>query len=261
MGNSNSGRLWGALLASALGGFLLYYSGRQGSDDALAFAAVVIGMLLFGATVWLLSRAHRAGTYTPSDDELSHREWRWFQFLRFGAVAAAVLLPIRLYVGYEWLEAGLEKVGSPAWTGARAGTAVQGFVRGALERSTGEHPAVQGWYAWFLREAVLPNAGVFGWMVAWGEVLVGIALLAGFLTGVSAFFGGVMNANFLLAGTVSTNPILLALELVLIVGWRTAGWLGLDRWLLPKLTSLWDRRAGSVEASPGYTGDRARSAT
>ena len=249
MGGGDRGRMAGALLASVVGAFLLYYSGRQGSEEGLAFAAVVVGALVFAATLWFLSRGYRPGAYTPSGDELPHREWRWYQFLRFGAPAAVLLLPIRLYVGYEWLEAGLEKVGSPVWTGARAGVAVRGFAQGALQQTGGEHPAVQGWYAWFLREAVLPNAALFGWLVAWGEVVVGIALILGLLTGVAAFFGGVMNANYLLAGAVSTNPILLALELALIIGWRAAGWLGLDRWVIPRLTPLWDRRPDAVATS------------
>ena len=240
--NNNRGRLVAALVAAVVGALLLFYSGRQGSEEGLAFAAVIVGVLLFAATLWALSRGYRPGRYTPSDDELPHREWRWYQFLRFGYLAAPLLLPIRLYVGYEWLVAGLEKVSSPAWTGAQAGAGVQGFVQGALQQAGGDRPNVQGWYAWFLQEAALPNAALFGWLVAWGELLVGIALILGLLTGVAAFFGGVMNANFLLAGTVSTNPILLALELVLIVGWHTAGWWGLDRWIIPRLQPLWRRR-------------------
>ncbi len=232
---------WWTLGAAVVGALLLFYSSRPGSDQGLGFTSVVVGVLLFLVTLWLLSRSYRPGSYTVSEDEIPHREWRWFQFLRFGYGASLLLLPIRIYVGYEWLQAGIEKVGSPAWTGSQAGAAVRGFAQGALAKTAGEHPDVQGWYAWFLREVVIPNSALFGWLVAWGEVLVGIALILGFLTGVAAFFGGVMNANYLLAGTVSTNPILLALELVLIVGWRPAGWWGLDRWIIPLISQAWTR--------------------
>ena len=231
-----------ALVAAVGGGFLLYYSGRRESDHGLAFAALLAGVLLFIATLAYLSSDHAMGTYEATGEEFRSREWRWHHFLRFGYAAAPLLLPIRLYVGYEWLNSGLEKVGSTTWTGDQAGAAIEGFVQGALEQATGAFPAVQGWYAWFLREVVLPNAEVFGWLVSLGEVLVGAALVLGVLTGVAASFGGVMNANFLLAGTVSTNPILLALELVLIVGWRPAGWWGLDRWIIPQLGRDSDRR-------------------
>jgi thiosulfate dehydrogenase [quinone] large subunit len=57
----------------------------------------------------------------------------------------------------------------------------------------------------------LPYAGTWSYIVAFGEVLVGIGLILGALTGIAAFFGIFMNFNYLLAGTVSTNPILLAL--------------------------------------------------
>ena len=39
---------------------------------------------------------------------------------------------VRVYVGYAWLMAGWEKLGSPAWTGNKAGAAVTGFLKGAL---------------------------------------------------------------------------------------------------------------------------------
>ncbi len=53
------------------------------------------------------------------------------------------------------------------------------------------------------------------------------------LTGLAAFFGGFMNFNYLLAGSVSVNPILLVLEIGLVLAWRIAGWWGIDRWLVP----------------------------
>jgi thiosulfate dehydrogenase [quinone] large subunit len=45
--------------------------------------------------------------------------------------------------------------------------------------------------------------------------------------------------NYLLAGSVSINPILFLLELLLILAWRTAGWWGLDRFILPILGTPW----------------------
>jgi len=48
-----------------------------------------------------------------------------------------------------------------------------------------------------------------------------------------------MNLNYLFAGTVSINPIMLVLQLLLILAWRTAGWLGLDRYLLPAIGTPW----------------------
>ncbi|HML21175.1 MAG TPA: hypothetical protein PKD09_05985 [Aggregatilinea sp.] len=56
---------------------------------------------------------------------------------------------------------------------------------------------------------VLPNAGTFSYVVAAGETLVGMA----------AFFGCFMNANYLLAGSVSSNPALFILALLLVLAW------------------------------------------
>ena len=48
-----------------------------------------------------------------------------------------------------------------------------------------------------------------------------------------------MNFNYLLAGTVSTNPILGILGILLILAWRVAGYYGADRYLLPLLGTPW----------------------
>lgn len=145
-------------------------------------------------------------------------------------------LLVRLYVGWLWLEAGLGKVGSPEWTGAQAGEGVRGFLRGAIEKASGDSPDVSGWYARFLENVALPNAELFSYAVAYGELAVGIALILGLLTGAAAFFGGVMNLAYLLAGTLSSNPLLLVGAALLVAAWRVAGWWGLDRFVLPRLT-------------------------
>jgi thiosulfate dehydrogenase (quinone) large subunit len=159
------------------------------------------------------------------------------QFL-FGDTRLAPLWTIiRLYVGYEWLTAGWGKLTNPAgvWVGEKAGTAVTGFLNGALGKTGGDHPDVQGFYAWFIQNLALPNATLFSYLVTFGEIFVGIALILGLFTGIAAFFGGFLNANFLLAGTVSSNPVLFVLATLLVLAWRTAGYWGLDRWLLPRL--------------------------
>jgi thiosulfate dehydrogenase [quinone] large subunit len=150
---------------------------------------------------------------------------------------APVWAIIRLYLDYEWLAAGWGKLTNPAgvWVGAKAGTAVTGFIQGALAKTGGEHPDVSGWYATFLQQVALPNAAVFSYLVTFGEILVGVALILGLLTGIAAFFGGFMNASYLLAGAVSTNPLLFILATWIVLAWRVAGYWGLDRWVLPLL--------------------------
>jgi thiosulfate dehydrogenase [quinone] large subunit len=148
-------------------------------------------------------------------------------------------LLIRIYVGWEWLNAGLEKVQSPMWVGDKSGAALAGFLQGSLAKTAGAHPDVSSWYASFLSGIVMHNLSLFSYLVTYGEILVGIALILGILTGVAAFFGAFMNMNYLLAGTVSTNPVLLLLEILLILAWKVAGWWGLDRFALPLLGTPW----------------------
>lgn len=152
---------------------------------------------------------------------------------------AWVWLILRVYVGWQWFLAGYEKVMSPAWTGSQAGVAIQGFLMGALKKTGGAHPDVSGWYADFLNGFVLNNTVFFSYLIAYGELLVGIALILGMFTGIAAFFGGFMNMNYMFAGTVSINPLLFLIELFLVLAWRVCGWYGLDRFLLPLLGTPW----------------------
>lgn len=150
-------------------------------------------------------------------------------------------LILRIYVGYEWLIAGWGKVNNPAWVGPKAGVAISGFLNGALEKTAGPHADVSPLYAAFIHNVAIPNASLFSYMVAYGEVLVGIGLILGAFTGIAAFFGAFMNMNYLFAGTVSTNPLLFMIELFLILAWRSAGWFGIDRFLLPMLGTPWQK--------------------
>jgi uncharacterized membrane protein YphA (DoxX/SURF4 family) len=114
------------------------------------------------------------------------------------------------------------------------------FVRGGFARSaTGMAP--ESWPFWrsFLRSVVVPHASLFGWMVALGELALGIALLVGFLTRVAAAGGLLLLFTILLGQTyvpgsswvtwvtagLTTKFAILLLLLILAVG--HAAW-GLD---------------------------------
>jgi thiosulfate dehydrogenase [quinone] large subunit len=161
------------------------------------------------------------------------------RFLFADTKMTLVWLVLRIYVGYQWVEAGFGKITNPLWVGDKAGVGLRGFLTNALTKSTGPHADVSSWYASFLHGFVLSHAALFSYIVSFGELLVGIALILGIFTGVAAFFGGFMNMNYLFAGTVSTNPLMFIVELLLILAWRVAGWLGFDRYLLPLLGVPW----------------------
>lgn len=182
-------------------------------------------------------------------------EPRFARFLFADTRIAWLWLIVRLYCGWQWFVAGLGKLTGTSYdigtfgqpeTGGRwvltnhDGTAIVAFSNFALLKAPGGklatgHIDVQPWYAWFLQHIVIPNAAFFAYLITFGELLVGIGLILGLLTGIAAFFGVMMNANYLLAGTVSSNPILLILGALLMMAWRVAGYYGLDRFLLPYL--------------------------
>jgi len=151
-------------------------------------------------------------------------------------------LILRVYLGYNWLMAGIEKLDNPAWT--QTGAALKGFWTNAvLVPQAPARPAIAyDWYRAFIQ--ALLNSGSQVWfskLVVFGEILVGVALILGFFTGFSAFFGGFMNWNYMMAGTASTNPLLFILAILIILAWKVAGWWGVDRWLLPLLGTPWQR--------------------
>lgn len=167
-----------------------------------------------------------------------------YHFFMFDRRMAWLWFFVRLYVGWEWLSAGWEKLHSPAWIGTKAGVALSGFVHGALAQTSGAHPNVQWWYAAFLRYAVLPHAMIWTYLVPWGELLVGIALILGFLVGISTLFGMLMNFDYMLAGAISVNPMMFMLSVWLVLAWRISGYWGVDYYALPILRRFWQRPSG-----------------
>ncbi len=149
-------------------------------------------------------------------------------------------LIIRVWLGYQWLEAALHKIGAPAWTGN--GAALKGFWEAAIRiPPPPARPAIAfDWYRTFLQYLLTIQAYTwFAKLVAYGELLVGVALIIGVFVGIAAFFGGLMNWNFMMAGSASTNPMLFLVAILLILGWKVAGYYGLDAYLLPILGTPW----------------------
>lgn len=167
--------------------------------------------------------------------------------------AAWVWLIPRLWIGYQWVDAAIHKIGNPAWT--ETGEALKGFWLGATAIPETGRPAIAfDWYRGFLQ--ALLEAEAYTWfakLVAYGELLVGIALIIGAFTGIAAFFGALMNWNFMMAGSASTNPVLFSIAIGLILAWKVSGLVGADRVLLLWLGTPWTRSAAREPASAGRT--------
>lgn len=162
------------------------------------------------------------------------------RFLFSNSRAGLLWLPIRLFVGFAFLGAGLTKLGESSWTGG--GSAIAGFWANAVKiPADGGHAAITyGWYRDFLNILINNHTeSWFAWVILLGEIAVGVGLVLGILTGFAAFGGVLMNMTFLLAGSSSTNPILFSMGIGLILAWKVAGYYGVDRYLLPRLGTPW----------------------
>lgn len=180
-------------------------------------------------------------------DLLKRRQHRVIEdpkFIRvlFNDVRFSVLwLAVRVWLGWQWIDSATHKIGVPAWT--ETGEALKGYWERAVAiPESGRPPIAFDWYRSFLQG--LLDAEAYTWfakLVAYGELLVGIALIIGAFVGIAAFFGAFMNFNFMLAGSASTNPVLFIAALLLMFAWKTAGFIGADYFLLNWIGTPWGR--------------------
>jgi thiosulfate dehydrogenase (quinone) large subunit len=153
---------------------------------------------------------------------------------------AFVWLLVRIGVGLVWIENAVRKLNDPAWM--ETGEALRNYWANAVKiPETGRPPITFDWYRSFI-QGMLDN-GWYTWFakfVAIGELLVGVALVVGLFVGIAAFFGAFMNWNYLMAGSTSMNPLLFVAALLLMFAWKTAGYIGLDRWIVPLFGATWE---------------------
>jgi len=160
--------------------------------------------------------------------------------------ASVLWLAVRLWLGYQWINAGYQKLWgserSAFWYGNGAG--VKGFATaGVAGSASGKSGASYGWWAGFLHNFVIPNASWIAKVVTLAEILIGVAILLGFFTGAAAAAGLSLNVIYMFSGSSGVNPMYAALSVLLILAWRNAGWFGLDRFALPAWARL---RSGGV---------------
>lgn len=155
------------------------------------------------------------------------------KFIRENVYAAGLLTLLRLYLGWDWMTHGYDKL--------TKGFDASGFLKNAVAKPVLEtgtqnklYPTIHG----FLESFALPNAKLFNVLIPWGEFLVGVGLLLGCLTTAAMFFGVMMNFMFMFAGTVSSNPWLILLGTIILVAGANAGKFGADYYVLPYLRKL-----------------------
>ncbi len=139
---------------------------------------------------------------------------------------------LRIGLGWVWLSAAIEKLQAfPDYVGAHVGTAVAGFLEGALAQTSGAHAQVTAEWAWLIHVLFLPTAGFWSIVVTFGELAVGLGLIVGLFTGTALMAALVMNLAYMLSGSATVNPPMFALEVAMLaVGPAVAYW-GLDHLL------------------------------
>lgn len=176
-----------------------------------------------------------------------------FQRLFTDRRAAWLWLPIRVWLGLQWLEAGSHKITDAAWMDG--GLALKGFWTNAVAIPENGRPLIAfDWYRSFLQTLLDVEAYTwFGKLIAVGETMIGIALIVGALVGVAAFFGAFMNWNFMMAGSASTNPLLFVVAIGLLLAWRVSGYIGLD-YILFNAQRIRDWMAARRQSAPSGSG-------
>src|SRR5688572_27119227 len=106
-----------------------------------------------------------------------------FIYFLFNHRRASILwLVVRVWLGWQGFEAGLGKVQNPAWM--QTGEALKGFwTRAVMIPEQGRPPIAYDWYRSSIQSML--DSGSYVWfakLVAVGELLVGIAMIFGFLT-------------------------------------------------------------------------------
>ena len=179
-----------------------------------------------------------------------------FQHTQAGRLSAAGAVVGGLAVDRGGL-AQAHQSGLDGWLGPRHPRLLAEGARGRT--GNGQPEIAFPWYRGFIQLLVDSHAqGWFSKLIAFGELAVGIALVLGAFTGLAAAGGLLMSESYMLAGTAATNPLLALLEILLILAWKNAGDIGLDRFLLPNLIPWWSPRDAGFDRAEGRrrTADR-----
>jgi thiosulfate dehydrogenase [quinone] large subunit len=107
------------------------------------------------------------------------------------------ILPLRLFLAFSFLAAGLDKLGDPTFLDPAA----RDYLGNQITRFAPGTPLEP-----FLQNFALPNATLFGIMTLGGELCIGLALLLGLLTRFSAAMGMFLNLTFFLSATWDIHP-------------------------------------------------------
>ena len=140
-------------------------------------------------------------------------------------VTSPVWLVLRIYLASIWMQFGVAKLRG----GWLRGDALEGLL-GAV--ADGQTPAPFPFYPRIAEILVATGMdAVLCFLIPLAEVAVASAFLTGVMLVPAAICAILLNLNLILAGvaSVSFDGRIIALQLLLLAGWRVAGYLGLGR--------------------------------
>jgi thiosulfate dehydrogenase [quinone] large subunit len=145
---------------------------------------------------------------------------------------------VRIFVGVQFLMVGWPKVAGGRFLSRNGQALAEELLHGAPKDYL-------AWHRAFITGFVVPHAHLFSYLVAFGEVAIGISLITGCLVRVSSLFGAFHNANIyfsvaLAAGgaTMMYGRLLILLHIVFVCS--SAGRvLGLDGLLKKRYPRSW----------------------
>ena len=158
-------------------------------------------------------------------------------FIRENRIVSVILMVVRIYLGWSWMHAGWGKI-----TGG--GFDASGFLNNAVANPVTDKTGavIYPTFTAFVEKFALPNVEIINFLIPWGEFLVGLGLILGCLTTAAVFFGLLMNFMFMFAGTVSTNPWMILIGVIILMAGANAGRYGADRYVLPFLKEKFNKK-------------------
>jgi uncharacterized membrane protein YphA (DoxX/SURF4 family) len=129
--------------------------------------------------------------------------------------AIAVIGLVQAVIGYEWVKAGWEKIIDPNFVTGMAKT---------LGVFASKNPTT--WYKDLLTGTGIPNATTLGWLIAYGEFLVGIALLVA--AAVYLFYGAGIDPVTRWIVPIGAVVALIGGAFMSANFWFAAGWLSVS---------------------------------
>ncbi|WP_162144543.1 DoxX family membrane protein [Ectobacillus panaciterrae] len=149
-----------------------------------------------------------------------------WEYLQRRGKKSIFLTIIRIYLGLKWTVQGYNKITSKSFDAS-------GFLKGAVEKAkaTGADSMVQDWWAFIVKFLFLPNVEVLNYLIPVTELFVGVFLLTGSFTRRALYVGIILNFLYLLSGSLSVNPQMILLSLLLLKAKDNAGRVGMDGWV------------------------------